>query len=80
VDEDLLAAYPSTVVLGEGVLRLLAEQGRGRLVIMLIEDLHWAYPETLAVLEYITDHANAQPVHLLLTYRSRSHRPAACTT
>jgi hypothetical protein len=59
----------STVVLGEGVLRLLSAVGGRRPVVLVIEDLHWADPETLAVLEYVADHADEEGVRLLVTSR-----------
>jgi len=44
-------------VLGEGVLRMLGVLGRGARVLLVIEDLQWADPESLTVLEYLVDHA-----------------------
>lgn len=58
----------STVVLGEGVLRLLSAIGGRRPVVLVIEDLHRADPETLAALEYVADHAD-EGVRLLVTSR-----------
>ncbi|MFC9975756.1 ATP-binding protein [Spirillospora sp. NPDC127200] len=43
------------VVVGEGVLRLLRAVGGGRGCLLLLDDLHWADPDTLAVLEYLVD-------------------------
>jgi DNA-binding CsgD family transcriptional regulator len=58
----------SPVVLGEGVLRLLtALAGRG--VLLVVEDLHWADPDTLGVLEYLADNVAAEPVLMLFTAR-----------
>jgi DNA-binding CsgD family transcriptional regulator len=49
-------AYISPVVIGEALLRMLTSSaGRGGLLV--IEDLHWADPETLAVIEYLIDNA-----------------------
>src|SRR5580698_677233 len=45
-------AEVSPVIIGEALLRILAQPGRpGGLLIL--EDLHWADPETLAIVEYL---------------------------
>lgn len=67
---------PSSVVLvGEGLLRLAAGLGGGALLV--IEDLHWADPETLGVVEYLAD--NARDVPLLVVTTTRPHDSAAVT-
>ena len=48
--------------------------GPGGLVIVL-EDLHWADPDTLAVTEYLADNLAAEPVLCLAT--SRDEPPSA---
>jgi predicted ATPase len=50
-------APESAVTLGEGVLRLVKALGGESGAVLVAEDLHWADPETLAVLEYVADHA-----------------------
>jgi len=50
------------------VLRLLTTLGPGGAVLAL-EDLHWADPDTLAVLEYLADAASGVPVLLIVTAR-----------
>jgi DNA-binding CsgD family transcriptional regulator len=60
----------STVVLGEGLLRVFDVLGAGRPVLVLLDDLHWADPDTLAVLEYLADHSGEQRLHLVATSRS----------
>lgn len=69
----LLAGVPhaaaSPVVVAEAVLRLLAVVGRGRGVLLVLDDLHDADPGTLAVVEYLLGHVAQQPVVLLLTAR-----------
>lgn len=57
----------SMVVLGEAVLRLLLAAGRDRGLLLLLEDLHDADPETLAVVEYLVDNLAFGPVLLLAT-------------
>jgi DNA-binding CsgD family transcriptional regulator/tetratricopeptide (TPR) repeat protein len=63
----------SLVILAEAVLRLLAVTGRERGCLIVLEDLHDADAETLAVLEYLVDNLATQPVLLLA-----SLRPDAC--
>ncbi|TWD79933.1 regulatory LuxR family protein [Kribbella amoyensis] len=60
----------SAVVLGEAVLRLLGLVGRGRGCLLVLEDLHAADPETLAVIEYLLDNLEDQPIALVATTRS----------
>src|ERR1700680_2830377 len=42
---------PSAVLVGEGLLRLLRAVGGSSGCVLVVEDLHWADPDTLAVLE-----------------------------
>jgi len=58
-------AGTSMIVLGEAVLRLLIATGRDRGLLLLLEDLHNADPETLAVVEYLVDNLENTPVMLL---------------
>lgn len=60
----------STVVLAEAVLRLLIAAGKGRGQLLVLEDLHDADPETLAVVEYLVDNLEHTPVVLVATVRS----------
>ncbi|GAA0579105.1 AAA family ATPase [Kribbella sandramycini] len=62
----------SAVVLGEAVLRLLALVGADRGCLLVLEDLHGSDPETLAVLEYLLDNLEDQPIALVITVRSES--------
>ena len=58
----------SLVVLGEGVLRLLrgiCPEG----CVLVLDDLQWADPETLAVVEYLCDNLAGEPIGLLATAR-----------
>ncbi|MCX3061673.1 helix-turn-helix transcriptional regulator [Streptomyces beihaiensis] len=63
----------SPVVLAEAVLRLASAQGRGRGCLLVVDDLHDADPETLAIIEYIAANLAHQPVAVVATVRS-----AAC--
>lgn len=58
----------SVMLVGEGLLRLAsALDGPG--VLLLIEDLHWADPETLSVLEYVADNVRDVPLLVVATTR-----------
>ena len=58
----------SLVVLGEAVLRLLTVLGPGGIVLAL-EDLHWADPDTLTVVEYLADTIAVGRILLIVTAR-----------
>jgi len=60
----------SVVVLAEAVLRLLASVARRTPCLLVLEDLHDADAETLAVVEYLADNLEDQPVLLLATIRT----------
>lgn len=58
----------SVMLVGEGLLRLAsALDGPG--VLLVIEDLHWADPETLGVLEYVADNVRDVPLVVVTTTR-----------
>ncbi|MFF3754755.1 AAA family ATPase [Streptomyces sp. NPDC002018] len=60
----------SLVVLGEAVLRLLVAVGGKSGSVLILEDLHDADTETLAVVEYLIDNLEQLPVMLLATVRA----------
>ncbi|WP_367137523.1 AAA family ATPase [Saccharothrix sp. HUAS TT1] len=60
----------SVVVLAEAVLRLLAVVGRDRPCLVVLEDLHDADAETLAVVDYLVDNLDQVPAALLVTTRA----------
>jgi DNA-binding CsgD family transcriptional regulator len=64
------AVPPPPVVLAEAVLRVLRWLSAERGAVLVLEDVHWADRETLAVLEYLADHVAAFPVAVVLTARS----------
>src|SRR6266851_5726819 len=64
------AVPPPPVVLAEAVLRVLRWLSPERGAVVVLEDMHWADRETLAVLEYLADHVTAFPVAVVLTARS----------
>ena len=59
----------SPVLLGEAIVRLLAVLAAGRPSVLVLEDLHWADPETLAVVDYLADALRHEPVLCLATTR-----------
>jgi DNA-binding CsgD family transcriptional regulator len=61
-------AVESPVALGEGLLRLLRVLGENGCLLVL-EDLHWADPESLAVLEYLADNVGAERIVCVGTLR-----------
>ncbi|QFZ22188.1 helix-turn-helix transcriptional regulator [Saccharothrix syringae] len=62
----------SVVVLAEAVLRLLAAVGRAQPCLVVLEDLHDADAETLAVVDYLVDNLDQVPAALLVTTRADS--------
>ncbi|MDP1818353.1 MAG: AAA family ATPase [Acidimicrobiales bacterium] len=58
----------SAVLLGEAVVRLAQLAGGGS-TLLVLEDVHWADVESLAVVEYLADALHDQPVLCLCTTR-----------
>lgn len=69
-DKPAPGATASLVYLGEAVLRLLRVLYPDRGCLLVLEDLHWADPETLALLEYLADNLWAELVLCIGTYRT----------
>ncbi|MET0418768.1 MAG: BTAD domain-containing putative transcriptional regulator, partial [Actinoplanes sp.] len=59
----------SLVVLAEAVLRLVVSLSRPHGCVLVLEDLHDADPETLAVVDYLVDNAGREPVLVVGTVR-----------
>ena len=57
-------------VRGEAVLRLLRRLARPGALVVLLEDLHWADPDSLAVIEYLGDNIWCEPLLCVATYRT----------
>jgi DNA-binding CsgD family transcriptional regulator len=67
-------AEVSPVIIGEALLRILTLAGRpGGLLIL--EDLHWADPETLAIVEYLADNIASTNALCLITLRDSEPSP-----
>ena len=56
------------MVIGEALLRMLTSSG-GRGGMLVLEDVHWADPETLAVIEYLIDNVAGTNVLCVVTMR-----------
>ncbi len=69
------SAELSPLILGEAVLRLLGLVSDGGTVLVL-EELQWADPETLAVLEYLADNVADRRVACVATVRQSEPSPA----
>jgi predicted ATPase len=70
-DEAVASTVDPTVVLGEGVLRLLRSlAGSGTLLVL--EDLHWADPDTVALLNYLGGALKTSRVVVAATVREDS--------
>jgi DNA-binding NarL/FixJ family response regulator len=65
----------SPVIFGEAMLRLLSAPGHPGCLLVL-EDLQWADPETLAIVEYLAD--NVDSSHVLLVVTLRDTGPSGC--
>ena len=66
----------STTLIGEGLIRLLRVTApRGALLVL--EDLHWADPETVEVLDYLADNLAEEPLACLVTLRNDEPYPLA---
>jgi predicted ATPase len=63
------ATDDSLVLLGEAVLRLLRVLSPDAGCLLILEDLHWADRETLALLEYVADNIAAERVLCVGTLR-----------
>jgi DNA-binding CsgD family transcriptional regulator len=60
----------SPLILGEALLRVLTPPG-SKPTLLVLEDLHWADPETLAILEYLADNLAGTRVLCVATLRDR---------
>jgi DNA-binding CsgD family transcriptional regulator len=63
------AIDPSPVLLGETLLRLVSHVAADDGALVVLEDLHWACGDTLAVTEYLADNAAGERVVVVGTLR-----------
>jgi hypothetical protein len=61
-------AEASAIIVAEALIRLLA-QPHDAATVLLLEDLQWADPETLAVMEYLADNVDGSRILCLATVR-----------
>jgi DNA-binding CsgD family transcriptional regulator len=66
---ELAAAEDSPLLLGEAVVRLLRVLAGAEPTVLLLEDVHWADAETLAVIEYLGDALRTESTLCLCTTR-----------
>jgi DNA-binding CsgD family transcriptional regulator/tetratricopeptide (TPR) repeat protein len=59
----------SSPVRGEAIIQLLGRLGASSGLLLVLEDLHWSDPDTLAVVEYLADNLAAVPVLFVITAR-----------
>ena len=59
----------SVVTLSEGILRFLRVLAADRGCVVVLEDLHWADPETLSVVEYLADNLASERILCIATAR-----------
>lgn len=69
---DHALAEASAAVRGEAVIQLLQRLAGPGGMVMVLEDLHWADPDTLAVIEYLGDNLPQEHVLCVGTIRSES--------
>src|SRR5262249_57175687 len=71
------AGQTSSAARGEAMLRLLGWLGAEHGLLMVLEDLHWADPDTLDVIEYLADNVGREPVLCVATLRRCPPTPAS---
>ncbi len=65
----------SIVLLAEAVLRVLRVLGRSHGCLLVLEDLHWADPDTMAIVEYLADNLASERVVCIATLRPELSSP-----
>jgi DNA-binding CsgD family transcriptional regulator/tetratricopeptide (TPR) repeat protein len=71
------ASQTSAAARSEAMLRLLGWLGSEHGLLIVLEDLHWADPDTLDVIEYLADNLGREPVLCVGTLRRRPPTPAS---
>jgi class 3 adenylate cyclase/DNA-binding CsgD family transcriptional regulator len=59
----------TVVAVAEGVLRVLRALAGPAATVLVLEDLHWADPESVAILEHLAAHVRGEPVLCVVTSR-----------
>ncbi|MFG2005368.1 ATP-binding protein [Spirillospora sp. NPDC048911] len=73
--EEPPASIDPVLVLGEGLVRLLRMLNGSRGCLLVLEDLHWADGDTLAVVEYLSGVVHACPVLVAASIRDEDCPP-----
>lgn len=60
---------PSPLHVAEAFLRVARSRGAGRGAVVVLDDLHWADGESLAVVEYLADNVGDEPILLVASAR-----------
>ncbi len=66
---EAVTARMSSIAAAEAVLRLLRVVAGSRGLLVVLEDLHWADPDTVGVLEYLADSLAREPILCVATSR-----------
>lgn len=70
------AANEPVVVLAEALVRLLRFVAGSTGCLLVLEDMHWSDPESIAVLQYFADALRSEPIVCLMTVRSEEQSAA----
>jgi len=65
----------SPLILGEALIRMLTSAGSNKATLLALEDLHWADPETLAIVEYLADNLADANAACVATVRDSEPSP-----
>lgn len=71
-DADLVAAETSPMLVGEALVRYFETASPDAPICLLVEDVHWADSETLAVLEYLARGAQSTGLAVIATCRTQT--------
>lgn len=72
---DVAFTIESPAVVGESLLRILDWLSPKQTAVVVIEDLHWADPDTLMVCDYLVDHLGGTRVAVVATVRAEQLSP-----
>lgn len=70
-------AEVNPMILAEGVLRVGRAVSGAEGTLLVLEDLHWADPDTVSAVEYLADHAATERLLVVVTHRQGHPGPAA---
>jgi DNA-binding CsgD family transcriptional regulator len=72
---DSLQSVESVVALAEALRRLFGALATPDGCVVMLEDLHWADPETLAIVDYLADNLSSERVLCIATLRNEEPSP-----